>query len=137
MELEMIRKYYPGGTNGKLYLQGSLLCYTIELPWKNNQSLVSCIPEDRYQLQPRYTFRLSRHLYLPKVPGRTWILIHPANNAQRELKGCIAPVNMLLAPGKGLGSRQAMASLLEHSQRAFDAGEPVFLNIKNSVNENF
>jgi hypothetical protein len=36
MKLELIRTYYPKGTNGKILYEGRLMVYTIELPWKNN-----------------------------------------------------------------------------------------------------
>jgi hypothetical protein len=38
MKLELIRTYYPKGTNGKILYEGRLMTYTIELPWKNNLS---------------------------------------------------------------------------------------------------
>jgi hypothetical protein len=45
MELDLLRTYYPKGTNGSLLVNGVGLCHTIELPWKNNEQGVSCIPE--------------------------------------------------------------------------------------------
>jgi len=33
MELELIRTYFPSGTNGKILYRGRLLMYSIELPW--------------------------------------------------------------------------------------------------------
>ena len=95
MELELIRTYFPNGTNGELYHAGSRLCFTIELPWKDNHAGVSCIPEGRYALVKRYSQKFHWHLQLNAVPGRDAILIHPANNALLELRGCIAPVSIL------------------------------------------
>jgi hypothetical protein len=62
-------------------------------------------------------------------------LIHPANYAIEELKGCIAPVSMLTGPGRGICSRNAMERLRAVNAKAFDAGEPVFLNIKKHEDE--
>jgi hypothetical protein len=42
-------------------------------------------------------------LQILNVPGRKYILIHPANEVLRELKGCIAPVR-LTGAGKGICS---------------------------------
>ena len=42
-ELELIRTYYPAATNGKILYQNRLMMYSIELPWKNNHTRVSCI----------------------------------------------------------------------------------------------
>ena len=45
MKLRLCRNYFPNGTNGLLYDEmGELLCFTIELPWKNNERRESCIP---------------------------------------------------------------------------------------------
>jgi hypothetical protein len=51
MKLELIRTYYPAGTNGDLLLNGDKVCSTIELPWKKNAPKVSCIPEGEYELK--------------------------------------------------------------------------------------
>jgi C4-dicarboxylate transporter len=40
------------------------------------------------------------------------ILIHPANNAKKELKGCIAPVTSLTGIGTGSASRFAFEKLI-------------------------
>ena len=45
------------------------------------------------------------------VPGREGIDIHPANDALKELKGCIAPVSKTTGEGKGVYSRRAFYKL--------------------------
>ena len=67
MELELIRTYDPLGTNGKILFQSRLMMYSIELPWKNNQTGVSCIPEGRYELIKRYTDKFG-YTILPFFP---------------------------------------------------------------------
>lgn len=132
MELILNRTYYPTGTNGALYYYGKLLCYTIELPWLMNQSRISCIPEGRYRLQKRYSTRFKWHLWLPEVPGRTLILIHPANYAQRQLKGCIAPVMRLAKPGIGWQSRRVFEQVRRLAFDALKRKETVFLTIQSN-----
>lgn len=134
MDLEIIRTYYPCGTNGALYVGGIRQCYTIELPWLDNKPRRSCIPEGRYRLQKRYSPRYRDHLLLREVPGRSLILIHPANNALRELAGCIAPVSSLCGAGKGIQSRIAFEWLLALVYLALDH-EPVFLTLKKNEND--
>ncbi len=95
MELLLIRSYYAAGTNGSLYVNGKLLCHTIELPWKDNRPRISCIPEGRYAVERRWSPRFGYHLWIKGVPGRSLILMHPANDAPEELKGSIAPVTIL------------------------------------------
>lgn len=131
MELEILRTYYPGGTNGVLRLGGIRQCFTIELPWLGNTPRRSCIPEGRYRLQKRYSPRHRDHLLVSGVPHRSLILIHPANNALRELAGCIAPVSSLCGAGKGVQSRIALEWLLSLVYPAL-SHEEVFLTLKKN-----
>ena len=112
MELKIIRTYHPEGTNGELLLNGERVCYTIELPWKNNEHQISCIPEGKYELKKRWTERFGRHFILQDVPNRSYILIHAANDALKEIKGCIASVTNLTGKGKGTQARLALARQL-------------------------
>ena len=135
MELELVRIYFSEGTNGKILYQDRLITYTIELPWKNNQARVSCIPEGRYELVKRWSLKFGRHLQVMNVSGREYILIHPANDALQELKGCIAPVSFLTGVGKGLRSRLALESLTGLVYGALDRHESVFITIKSDPYE--
>lgn len=45
------------------------------------------------------------------VKNRDLILFHPANDALRELNGCIAPVTELTGEGRGIRSRIAFERL--------------------------
>jgi Family of unknown function (DUF5675) len=130
MELELVRTYFSEGTNGKILYQDRLITYTIELPWKNNQARVSCIPEGRYELVKRWSLKFGRHLQVMNVSGREYILIHPANEALRELKGCIAPVFYITGAGKGIRSRMALKKLTSLVYGALDRHEQVFITIK-------
>jgi hypothetical protein len=131
MVLTLTRKYFPDGTNGKLECEGKFLCNTIELPWKENEKRVSCIPEGEYFLRKRYSRKFSWHLELVAVENRTLILMHPANNALRELNGCIAPIAKLSGPGLGLQSRKAFAKLKSLVYGALDSAEKVKIIIKS------
>jgi len=135
MKLELIRTYFPNGTNGDLLLHGDKLCSTIELPWLKNQSQVSCIPEGEYELRKRYNLRFRKHLLIVNVPGRSYILMHAANDALKELKGCIAPVSFLTGEGKGSQSRVALEKLVNAVYPALDQGEQVFLIIQSNKDE--
>ncbi len=129
MELRIERSYHPSGTNGSLFINGRLICYTIELPWLDNLSRVSCIPEGTYHLVKRYSPKFHWHLHLTDVPGRELILIHPANHALRELKGCIAPVSSLTGPGMGLQSRLALEKLMGCVDTVQQNQETLFLTL--------
>ncbi|MDX2190413.1 MAG: DUF5675 family protein [Bacteroidota bacterium] len=129
MELELIRTYFPNGTNGELWCGGQLVCHTIELPWLDNNRGVSCIPEGVYRLQKRFVEKFQWHLWVQKVPNRQWILVHPANNAKAQLRGCIAPVTKLESPGIGSFSREAVKKLNDLIFPALDKGVEVYLKI--------
>lgn len=131
MKPELIRTYYSTGTNGILLLDGVAICSTIELPWKNNQSQISCIPEGQYKLIKRYSPHFQWHLQVRDVPGRDLVLIHPANNALIELKGCIAPVSVLTGPGKGELSRAAFTKITSLLFPLLESGSDIFLTIKH------
>ncbi len=132
VEWVLKRTYYPEGTNGVLFSQGVPVCATIELPWNENRVLVSCIPEGRYVLKRRSSRRLGPHLLLNSVPGRSLILIHPANDARLELKGCMAPVLKHTGAGRGAGSRKAMQLLLKMAAGVWEADKELLLQIQGS-----
>jgi len=131
MELVLTRTYFPEGTNGKLECEGKLICNTIELPWKNNETKVSCIPEGKYFIRKRYSRKFQWHLELIDVKNRSLILFHPANNALKELNGCIAPVRKISGPGLGLQSRLAFNRLKDLVYGALNSTEKVLLIIKS------
>ena len=131
MVLILSRKYFPDGTNGKLECEGKLICNTIELPWKENEKRVSCIPEGEYFLRKRYSRKFAWHLELVAVKNRSLILMHPANNALQELNGCIAPVTKLSGPGLGLQSRKAFAKLKSLVYGALDSAEQVKIIVQS------
>lgn len=129
MNITLHRTCYSNAVNGELYIEEEFQCYTIELPWLNNQPSCSCIPEGKYALQKRWSPKHKWHLLVKNVPGRSLILLHPANNAQKELKGCIAPVTTLTGIGTGSGSRIAFEKLIAKIFTAMRT-ETVFLTIK-------
>ncbi|WP_417370827.1 DUF5675 family protein [Gelidibacter japonicus] len=131
MELVLHRAYFEEGTNGALFNSGKFLCHTIELPWNNNKRNISCIPEGVYEIEPRFSKRFKHHLILKDVKDRSFILFHPANDALKELQGCIAPVTYLSGIGRGVYSRDAMQKLLSLVYQAKDRKETILLTIKS------
>jgi|SRR5690606_23165062 len=131
MILFLTRTYFPDGTNGKLTCDGTFISYAIELPWKMNESEVSCIPEGEYFIEKRYSRKFKSHLNVKDVEDRDLILIHPANNALLELDGCIAPVTKLSGPGLGLQSRIAFKKLMDLVSKAIERGEDVLLIVES------
>lgn len=113
MNVFLERQYKEDCTLGRFWA-GDIPIYTLELPWKNNQSNISCIPEGIYPVEKTYSpafTKIKRQKAKKKnpdiaeeelnqikvflweildVPKRSGIRIHTANFV-RQLKGCIAP----------------------------------------------
>lgn len=63
-------------------------CKGLELPWRNNERKVSCIPEGAYKLVRRNSARFGDHFHVVDVPNRTFILIHHGNYTS-DIEGCL------------------------------------------------
>ena len=133
MELTLKRQYFSSGTNGILSLDGKEICRTIELPWRGNQRRISCIPEGTYLIRKRYSKKFRWHFELLGVRNRDLILIHPANDALKELNGCIAPVSEHSGEGKGTRSRVASDKLKDLVFPYLESGFVIKLTIKKSI----
>ena len=79
-------------TLGQLFLNGERFCDTLELPWKDNQRRISCIPEGEYKVRIRVARESASrdyvHLLVQEVPNRDYILFHRGNSA-KDTRGCI------------------------------------------------
>jgi len=128
--LLLLRKYGAQGTNGSISYRGEHICNTIELPDRNNLPRISCIPVGRYKLEKRRYPKHGEQIGIPIVLGREAILIHAANNALKELQGCIAPVTTLTGEGTGDYSVKALAKLKALVYSLWDMGDEVYLNIR-------
>ena len=132
MQLDLTRVYKSGGTNGTLTFNGHFVCFTLELPWKENKKNISCIPEGKYELKARYSPKLQNHLEVIDVYERKLILLQPATCAITDLYGSIAPVLQLTGIGKGVYSRLALERLLAIFHQAKDRKEKLILNINSN-----
>ncbi|WP_400261415.1 DUF5675 family protein [Sphingobacterium sp. SG20118] len=128
--LHLQRIYGEQGTNGTITFQGEVICHTIELPWLNNLPRLSCIPVGAYKLEKRKYTKHGEQIGIPAVLGREAILIHAANDAQQQLRGCIAPVSRLTGEGRGEDSRIALEKLKALVYSLWDMGMEVFIHIK-------
>lgn len=128
-DLEIVREYYPNGTTGKIFTGGYRIADTIELPWRDNLRNVSCIPEGVYNVIMYPSSKHGMRPLIEHVQGRSGILLHPANWALKELRGCIAPVTKVETPNFGTGSRAAMDLVQRLIERALKEGNKVRLTI--------
>lgn len=63
-------------------------CFTLELPWLNNQKQKSCIPKGNYTVVPRNSSKYGSHFHVTNVSNRDMILMHNGNYFT-EILGCI------------------------------------------------
>jgi len=129
MVIELQRLYRDGWTDGLIFIKGILLCRSIELRWANNERNVSCVPEGVYPVAIIQHPKFSECLQINGVKGRSGILVHVANDAQKELRGCIAPVFSLNGNGKGQHSRLALNYIIENLKRSEEKEH--FIEIKS------
>lgn len=85
------------GTFGVLTADNGFSCVTGELPDRNNAQSVSCIPKGTYRCRWGNSPKYGMCYHVLNVPGRSNVLIHPANlmgDVQKgyctQLEGCIA-----------------------------------------------
>ncbi len=102
-------------TLGVLLNDVTPLCLTFELPWKDNQHDISCIPPGTYPVIPNTPEKPWR---LCNVPGRTEIDMH-AGNTTADILGCIA-VGFQFAPNCILHSVDAVNYLKKILPENFD-----------------
>jgi hypothetical protein len=139
-KLQLIRTYYDEYTTGELYgANDAILCYTLELPWKDNKKTVSCIAEgDDYRVIKHTSPKFGDCLLVQQLKykgaydgmlsgGRSNILFHCGNSVRdfkdksgytwkKESSGCIL-VGRTLDKDQGLvyESRNTLNFLLKYN----------------------
>jgi len=114
--MKLIRTSYNDDCTRGVLIVGDDVFYTLELPWKNNERNVSCIPVGTYKaihLPRSHSGKYHNVYHVQQVAGRSGILIH-AGNTTTDTDGCI-----LIGINKGhlygkpavLQSKNAMVAL--------------------------
>lgn len=85
--IKINRWYHHDCTLGRLTV-GSFQCFTLELPWLENQRGISCIPRGTYRAVKRNSPKNGAVFELRNVPQRSNIQCH-AGNYTRQIEGCI------------------------------------------------
>ena len=74
------------GTYG-VFIAPCFECKTLELPWRDNASNISCIPEGRYECSVVISRKFGKVYHVRGVPDRTAILGHNGVWAGDKEKG--------------------------------------------------
>jgi len=75
-------------TLGILRIDGLAECATLELPWKDNQPRISCIPTGVYSVVKYNSPTKGQVFLLGGVAGRSNVEIHSGNTVD-DILGCI------------------------------------------------
>jgi len=87
------------------------LCWTLELPDKDNEKNISCIPKGAYYVECYESDRFGETFKFSDVKNRTDVLFHPGNTIE-DTHGCILP-GTLFDPVRGIlqESRKALKKI--------------------------
>ncbi len=92
------------GTFGDILTDSGLSLKSVELPWKDNATGISCVPYGTYRAAWRWSQAHDRNLYhLLNVPMRSEVEIHSGNVAGDVSKGYASEVRGCILPGLALG----------------------------------
>lgn len=99
MKLQIVRLYQtpignPKQTESDWYVieNNRVLyeCVGLELPWRENKTYISCIPDGTYKAIKHNSPTFGNSFWLQDVPNRSEILIHFGNYNHNTL-GCLLP----------------------------------------------
>lgn len=119
--LTIARKYRDQKcTSGYLAVNGKIIAYTLELPWRGNAPLISSIPDGRYDGVLRYDHPDKWRIELKGVPARQAVQIHTGNSPD-DSEGCILI---------GLKLGEDLCSVVD-SKKAYDGLRTAFYGSSN------
>lgn len=93
---------------------------TLELPWRDNQRNVSCIPQGRYTCQRVQSPTFGDTYEVLDVKGRSHILFHSGNTASHT-EGCIIVGSKFTIFHGEMGVGESRVALGEFMRRVQDS----------------
>lgn len=125
------------GTFGRLTTPTGKIYHTLELPWRDNERGLSCIPPGSYTARMAYSNHFGRKLYRlddSQTAPRTAILIHAGNWAGDTKRGLRSDFLGCIGLGMKRGELAGQPAILNSSKaiELFYAelqGQPFLLNI--------
>lgn len=119
-------------TFGQLFIDGQYFCETLEDVVREEKIKgETAIPEGTYRITVENSPRFGRNtITIKDVPGFTGVRIH-AGNTEGDTEGCPL-VGQIRADASILKSKAALDELKPEIIAALQAGEQVWLEIKNA-----
>lgn len=126
MKLTLTRRWETDkSVIGMIDVDGLIQCFSLERPRAGDHP---CVPEGTYEVAMSWSEHFQKQMpHLLNVPGRSAIMIHPANWPS-ELLGCIAPGSSR-GPDAVYSSQNAFNLLLGKMQAAWTTGDIVTIDI--------
>jgi hypothetical protein len=120
-------------THGDFFIDGEWECYTLEDVVREEKIYgETAIPAGRYRVTAEFSNRFgSNTLTVNDVPGFTGVRIH-AGNTEADTYGCPL-VGQVRADASILQSKAALIELKSKALAALNAGEMVWLEIRNAA----
>ena len=108
---------YDDATIGRLSSNG-FHCFTLELPWLDNKTDVSCVPPNIYEYKKRFSpSKKMVVIELIDVEGRTFIQLHIGNFTKQILGCCLVGMGITYLDTDSIpdlvNSEEALNRLLE------------------------
>jgi hypothetical protein len=75
-------------TAGVLIIDNNIICSTLELPYRNNEQGISCIPYGNYVCELKNSYKFGLVYQIMNVPNRSDILFHVGNSVN-DISGCV------------------------------------------------
>jgi hypothetical protein len=110
------------GTFGIIQFEDKVFV-TGELPWRDNEVGLSCIPTGTYRCEYTFSPRFNKKTYcLMDVPGREAIRIHAGNFCGDRQKGYASNVDGCILIGHVLGNLHRQMAVLDSKKglKAFE-----------------
>lgn len=129
------------GTFGEFEIDDGWKCHSGELPWRENKTGASCIPDGDYLCVLAGSVKHGNCYHVTGVPGRTDVEIHSANWMGDKAKGLRCELLGCISLGLDVGNLAGQKALLHSGDAVHELtrrmnGESFRLSIRSNAKSN-